>query len=157
MPNIDNQMKFPVEVDPNGRAAVVDEAADGSKAVPATVVIKTEDKRSFVPIGTESPMPVKTVEVAVTKPIDRGVNVSTASTKVAGANKNRRCLSFINDSDTTIYLKRGSAAVVGEGIRLNANGGVYEVNSSFSNLYLGDFYAIHNGTGDKRLCITESE
>jgi len=37
---------------------------------------------------------------------------------------------IVNDSDVVIYLGVGAAAVLNQGIRLNANGGAYEINWS---------------------------
>ncbi len=47
---------------------------------------------------------------------------------------------FTNDSANTIYLSIGTPAVVGSGIRLNANGGTYEINNL--NPIRGDIHAI---------------
>jgi hypothetical protein len=80
--------------------------------------------------------------------------VTTADQEIVAVNPNRRYLLVQNDSDTTVYLSLNGAAVVGSGIRLNANGGSYEVN--FTNLYTGAVNAIHDGAGDKNMCIQES-
>jgi hypothetical protein len=81
-----------------------------------------------------------------------GKNVGTASTLLLPADPNRRFVVFTNDSDTVIYLAHGTA-VAHTGVRLNANGGSYEI--SFKNLYCGEVCAIHESTGTKRLCIQE--
>jgi len=83
------------------------------------------------------------------------VNVTTTSTLALAANNARRYAIFINDSDTTMYLKLGSAAEVYRGIRLNANGGAYEMSAEFGNLYLGPVYVIHGGYNYKILLVTE--
>lgn len=54
------------------------------------------------------------------------VSVGIASTFLLPDNAFRRRILFINDSLTTIYLRKGSPAIVGSGIRLNASGGNYE-------------------------------
>jgi len=47
---------------------------------------------------------------------------------------------IVNDGSTNVYLGIGSAAVSGKGIRLNANGGSYEINNN--NLFTGAIYGI---------------
>lgn len=53
------------------------------------------------------------------------VVVDLDTTQVAAANANRKYILLVNDSNETIYVKFGEAAVVGEGIRLNSDGGTY--------------------------------
>ena len=83
------------------------------------------------------------------------VNVTTGSTQVLAANDNRLYALFVNDSDTTVYLKLGAAAVANQGIRLNANGGTYEMSRELGNLYAGSVYGIHAGSGNKVVIVTE--
>jgi len=66
--------------------------------------------------------------------------VGVASAEVLAENKQRRGVVFVNDSANQIYLGVGAAAVVGSGIRLNANGGAYEINGD--NLTTQDIRAI---------------
>jgi len=80
------------------------------------------------------------------------VSVGTTSTTVLSANPNRRLAVFVNDSDTEIYLSLSSTAVLNEGIRLNANGGLYEIN--LMNLYTGEVSAI-SSADSKNLTVTE--
>jgi len=47
---------------------------------------------------------------------------------VLEANAYRKGATIVNDGGTVKYLTRGDAAVVNTGIRLNANGGSYEIN-----------------------------
>lgn len=77
------------------------------------------------------------------------------NTLVLEANSARTYALFINDSDTVIYLSLDGAAQVNSGIRLNANGGSYEMSTAQGNLSVVAVYAIHGGVGDKRLLITE--
>ena len=58
-----------------------------------------------------------------------------------------------NDSAVVVYIALGAPAVVGSGIRLNANGGSYEIN--YTNLFTGAIYAIHAGVGNQNICIQE--
>lgn len=83
---------------------------------------------------------------------DTKVAVETDSTEVLAANPARADAVFVNDSNKPIYLARGNAAVLNQGIRLNAEGGNYEINSS--NLFLGAIYAIAEG-GAKNLTVSE--
>ncbi len=80
------------------------------------------------------------------------VSVGSTSTTVLSANANRNFAVFVNDSDTAIYLSFSSTAVLNEGIRLNANGGLYEIN--LMNLYKGPVTAICSVAG-KNLTVTE--
>ena len=80
--------------------------------------------------------PIKTVT-------DSFATIGAASGLALAANVQRVNAVFVNDSSETIYLARGNAAVLNRGIRLNANGGSYEIDSS--NLFLGDVYAIATG------------
>lgn len=83
------------------------------------------------------------------------VDVGTSSTLVLSANTSRKYAVFVNDSDTSIYLALGQAAVASEGIRLNPSGGSYEMDAKLGNLYRGAVYAIHGSTGTKRLVAYE--
>lgn len=80
------------------------------------------------------------------------VSVGSSSTTVLAANSERVSAVFVNDSDETIYLARAAVAVMNKGIRLNANGGAYEINST--NLYCGIVTAICQ-SGTKNLCVEE--
>jgi len=80
------------------------------------------------------------------------VAVGVASTSILAANTARIFAQFVNDSDTVIYLWLGAVAVINEGIRLNANGGSFEIN--LTNLYTGAVHAIAGGAA-KNLTVTE--
>lgn len=80
------------------------------------------------------------------------VAVGTTSILALQANLKRRYLLLINDSDTNIYLSFGLAAANGQGIRLNANGGSYELTPGI--ISTAEIYAISNA-GTKNLLITE--
>ena len=83
---------------------------------------------------------------------DTKVAVGTSTTGVLAANPGRHDAVFVNDSNKPIYLARGNDAVMNEGIRLNAEGGSYEINQN--NLFLGAINAIADG-GAKNLCVSE--
>jgi hypothetical protein len=70
------------------------------------------------------------------------VSVGVASGVALAANVNRKYARFQNDSANTIYLKIGAAAVLNQGIRLNANGGSYEMSAAIGNLDLRVVYCI---------------
>jgi hypothetical protein len=78
----------------------------------------------------------------------------TGTTQVAlAANKDRLYVLFINDSDTICYLAFGQAAVSSEGIRLNANGGSFEMSTTEGNLFKGVINVIGGTT--KNLTVLE--
>lgn len=82
------------------------------------------------------------------------VTVANTTTLALAANANRRYALFINDSDETIYIKIGANAVLNQGIRINANGGSYEIKLSEGSLNLGAINAICT-SGSKKLLVTE--
>lgn len=83
---------------------------------------------------------------------DTKIAVGTDSTSVLAANPKRMDAVFVNDSNKPIYLARGNTAVLNQGIRLNAEGGAYEINRN--NLFLGAINAIAEG-GAKNLTVSE--
>ena len=89
-------------------------------------------------------------------PTHSAVNVAATSTAVAAVNEKRRYLLLVNDSDTVIYLKFGVAAVANQGIRINANGGSYEMSMQAGNLHRGAINGIHASTGNKVMLVTEA-
>jgi len=78
------------------------------------------------------------------------VTVGATSTAVLTANGERTWAIFINDSDEVIYLALGAAAVANQGIRLNANGGSFELTTD--NNFKGTVNAIC-ASGGKNLCV----
>ena len=83
---------------------------------------------------------------------DTEVAVETGTTVVLAANPARADAVFVNNSNQPIYLARGNDAVLNTGIRLNANGGIYEINRD--NIFLGAINAIAQG-GSKSLTVSE--
>ena len=81
----------------------------------------------------------------ITTVTDTSVTVGVATGEALAANVARANAVFVNDSSETIYLARGNDAVVGSGIRLNANGGSYEIDGG--NLFVGAINAIATGAG----------
>lgn len=88
-------------------------------------------------------------------PVHSVVSVDSVSTQVLPVNADRKYGLFINDSDEVIYLKIGAVAIEGTGIRLNANGGSYEMGYAFGNLYQGIINAICV-SGGKNLLVFEA-
>ena len=66
------------------------------------------------------------------------------STLVVATSTARNYVTLVNDSANNIYLAEGVAAVGSNGIRLNANGGSYEINAL--NLWTGAVYCIASST-----------
>ncbi len=84
--------------------------------------------------------------------IDTFATVGAVSTLLLAENQSRVEAIFVNDGDESVYLARGNAAVIGSGIRLNANGGSYYIGTE--NMFLGAIYGIcENG----QLNMTVSE
>ncbi|GAI58451.1 unnamed protein product [marine sediment metagenome] len=91
----------------------------------------------------------------IEKSADHSADVTTGSKEVVPVNKMRSSCLLVNDSDVVIYLGFGRDAALNIGLRLNAAGGAYEI--SLANPYRGYITAIHGGSGNKRLTITEVE
>lgn len=90
-----------------------------------------------------------------TTPANTGVNVTATSTQILAANADRLYAAIVNASDTDIWISLGAAAVLDQGIPLNAHGGNYEI--TWENLYKGVIYGIHGGVGNKRVGVTEGD
>ncbi len=88
--------------------------------------------------------------------VSRGISVGVASTQVLRANASRKKALFINDSDTIIYLSKGSIAYLNGGIRLNANGGSWEeAPDTLGYLYTGVYFAISSAAAKNLLVIED--
>ena len=90
----------------------------------------------------------------VTTPAHTAPTIGNTTTAALAANASRLYALFINDSDEAIYLGLGVAAAVNRGIRLNANGGSYEMSEAVGNLYVGAVNGIC-ASGGKKLLVTE--
>jgi len=89
-----------------------------------------------------------------TTPTHSQPTVGATTTLAVAANADRLYALLINNSDEVIYLKIGVAAVLNQGIRLNANGGSYELSKRLGNLTFGAINAICT-SGSKVLLVTE--
>lgn len=96
---------------------------------------------------------IKTVGSAITH---TDILVGVISTVVLVANASRKYALLVNDSDTTVYIKIGSAASLNSGIRINPNGGSYEMSAIYGNLDTRVINAISSVAG-KLLLVTEGE
>lgn len=79
------------------------------------------------------------------------VSVGSSSTTVLAANVRRRYAIFVNDSNEEMYLSTSGTAVINTGVRINANGGHYEMLKG-QNLVTGIITAICS-SGTKNLSI----
>jgi hypothetical protein len=77
-------------------------------------------------VSAANPLPVVST---MTWAAPTNATVGVASGAVLAANASRKGAIIVNDSNRVIYLGIGAAAVVGSGIRLNANGGSYEISA----------------------------
>jgi predicted nucleic acid-binding Zn-ribbon protein len=119
--------------------------------------VPNENKKFFDAGDDKSGVIVGTVLEAgsgLTLSVSDGVTVGSSSTTILAANTNRKDAIIVNDSDQIIYLKRGTGAELNKGIRLNANGGSYEIN--LNNLYKGIITGICTD-GSKDVTVSEGE
>jgi len=75
-----------------------------------------------------------------------------ASGLALALNANRKYALIVNDSVNVVYIKLGATAVLNTGIRLNANGGSYEINET--NLYTGIIDCI-SSVASQTILVTE--
>lgn len=80
--------------------------------------------------------------------------IGASTTAALAANTSRKYVLLVNDSDSVIYIKIGAAAVLNQGIRLNASGGSYEMSAIHGNLDTRAINGISSGAA-KVLLVTE--
>jgi len=80
--------------------------------------------------------------------------VGAVSTLVLAENLRRLDCEIVNDSDPSeaVYMARGNAAVMNQGIPLTARGSSYRIGTE--NMWYGEVYAISEG-GQVNLTISE--
>lgn len=83
------------------------------------------------------------------------VSVRGRSGQVLAENKARVSALFINDSGSVIYMKFGEDAVFGEGIRINGDGGSYELTIQSGTMIVDAVNAICTEGGTNKLLILE--
>ncbi len=76
--------------------------------------------------------------------VNFAVTVGSTSTLIRPAEAGRKLLVLVNDSDVVLFLSLGSAAVMNQGIRLNANGGNIVISNP---IYTGAVFAISAAGG----------
>ncbi len=81
------------------------------------------------------------------------LDATPASTLVLAANRKRAYALFVNDSAIVQYLSFGPSAAVNQGIRLNANGGSYEMEGN--TLWRGVVNGILLSAGSGKVLVTE--
>ncbi len=108
-----------------------------------------------VVVPTPSTLNAAVVPTTMVYSTQVGVDVTTTSTEVLAANTVRRWALIINDSDVVVYCKVGLAAVLNEFLRLNANGGSFEISNALENYNSAAINCIHGGTGNKVILVAE--
>ena len=81
-------------------------------------------------------------------------SMTATSAAVLATNGAREYALIVNDGSVACYLNLGSTAVASEGIRVNANGGSYEMSRNWGNLYTGAINGIL-ASGTATLLVTE--
>jgi len=81
------------------------------------------------------------------------VTIGTVSTEILALNTNRLYALIVNNSTSSVYLALGVPAVLNKGIRINANGGSYEIKTD--NLFNGAINGI-SAAGSKDVVVTEA-
>lgn len=84
--------------------------------------------------------------------LDLAISLTATQQEILPNNPARSYALMVNDSDSVAYISMGKPAEANRGIRLNASGGSYEINST--NLYKGRIYAVSTGAG-KTLLVVE--
>ena len=84
------------------------------------------------------------------------VTVTNASGEALATNASRAWVLLENDSDSAIYCKVGATAVANEGVRLNANGGAWELSPRLGNHTTAAINCIV-ASGSKTLLVTEGQ
>ena len=100
---------------------------------------------TYTDVTAATPLPVNDVGDTVAYSSPAPVAVGTGTTPVLAANTNRKYGLFINDGANVIYLMIDGNAQVGRGIRLNPNGGSFEMSRKLGNLSTGAITAIAVG------------
>jgi len=114
--------------------------------------LETDTLKDFIFDGTS--WVLRETTGLYTVPTHTAPTIGATSTAALAANVNRLYALLVNDSDTPIYIKLGATAVANQGIRLNANGGSYELSEKEGNLYTGAINAIC-ASGGKKILVLE--
>lgn len=84
--------------------------------------------------------------------VHRNINLTATQQELLPSNPQRNYALLVNDSDSVAYISLGIPAAANTGIRLNANGGSYEINAI--NLFKGAIYGLSTAA-TKKLMVTE--
>jgi hypothetical protein len=98
----------------------------GQKAMSGSAPVVLASDQAAIPITRNGVARTMTHTIGTA-----GVATGTA----LASNTNRKYALIVNDSANVVYIKLGATAALNTGIRLNANGGSYEINET--NLYTG--------------------
>lgn len=119
-----------------------------------TLIVLAAGANTIGKLGANSGVDIGDVDVTslpkVATAVPTKVSVGSSDTTVLTSSATRKFAVFVNDSDEVIYLSLSATAVMNEGIRLNANGGSYEIN--LMNLYTGEVSGICT-SGGKNLTV----
>ena len=80
--------------------------------------------------------------------------LTTTSAEVLAANRQRKYALLVNDGTVDAYVFLGGTAVANQGVRINANGGSFEMSELMGNLYKGVINGIL-AAGTATMLITE--
>lgn len=81
-------------------------------------------------------------------------SMTTSSGAVIATSLSRRYLLVVNDGSVDVYIKLGATAVANQGIRINANGGSFEMSPAHGNLFYGEINGI-TATGTATVLVTQ--
>ena len=129
----------------NGKSLGITQAINGQPAVYNATAPTLEDQQGAA-LNVDVNGNLKVIDYSAGGSFSSATNASstvgTTAVQILAASATRQYALFTNDSDTVIYLNLGasSTAAIGKGMRLNANGGSYEISSD--NLYIGIISAI---------------
>lgn len=88
-------------------------------------------------------------------PLNTTFTVTTASQKVLSGNSARNVLTIVNQGSNDVYISKGVAAVVGQGIYLAPGGGATSFSTNKDGvIFRGDVYAI-SGASTSVITICE--
>lgn len=84
------------------------------------------------------------------------LTINTDSQVIYNSNPSREYMLFVNDGPGIVYLSFKGIAEIGKGIRINPNGGSYEISGANGNRHTGDIIA-RSTEPDTNLMITKEE
>lgn len=120
------------------------------------IAFRDDGEGSTDKVTRTHPFPVTVVKAppSVENIQHTAITVGTGSTALLAANPARKYALLVNDSDAVVYIFIGGAAVMNQGIRLNASGGAYEMAEVYGNLDTRAINAI-SAAGTKLMLMSE--